>query len=91
VYEVETVEMPPVEMEAQVAPEEQPAISPSASETEAMADEPLPYEARPGLAGAPSPTAKKDAGKGKAQGKAGEHKDALRASADKQTRLPGLD
>jgi UDP-N-acetylmuramoylalanine--D-glutamate ligase len=91
VYEVETVEMPPVEMEAQISPEEEPAISPRASETEAIADEPLPFETRAGLAAVASPAAKKDPAKGKGRSKAGDHGDAPRSSAEGQARLPGLD
>jgi UDP-N-acetylmuramoylalanine--D-glutamate ligase len=91
VYEVETVEMPPVEMEAQISPEEESVISPRAIETEAIADEPLPFETRAGLAAGASPAAKKDAAKGKGRSKAGEHPDAPRSSAKAQGRLPGLD
>jgi len=91
VYEVETVEMPPVEMEAQISPEEEPAISPPASETEASADEPLPFETRAGIAAVEGPTTKKDTAEGKGCSKAGDHRDAPRTSAKAQGRLPGLD
>jgi hypothetical protein len=91
VYEVETVEMPPVELEAQISPEEEPAISPPASETEAVADEPLPFETRAGIAAGASPATKKDTAKGRGRSKAGDHQDAPRSSAETQARLPGLD
>jgi len=91
VYEVETVEMLPTEMESQIAPEEDPAISPPASETEAIADEPLPFEARGGIAAGASPATKKDTAKGKGRSKTGDHRDAPRSSAETQGRLPGLD
>ncbi len=91
VYEVEAVEMPPTEMEAQISPEEEPAVSPRASETEALADEPLPYEARGETAGVASPAGKKDAAKGKGRSKTGDDRDAPRSSAEAQARLPGLD
>jgi UDP-N-acetylmuramoylalanine--D-glutamate ligase len=91
VYEVEAVEMPPAEMESQISAEEEPAISPRPSEVEAIADEPLPFEARVGIASVASPTTKKDTMKGKGPGKAGDHRDAPRSSSKAQGRLPGLD
>jgi UDP-N-acetylmuramoylalanine--D-glutamate ligase len=87
VYEVGAAEMPPAETDAQISPEEEPAISQGASEAEVVTDEPLPFETRGGLAAAASPTPKK----GKGRRKAGDQQEASRSSADGQVRLPGLD
>jgi UDP-N-acetylmuramoylalanine--D-glutamate ligase len=53
VYEVDAVEMP--EMESQVAPEDEPAISISASLPETLDDEVLPFEVRKKDSGVRSP------------------------------------
>jgi UDP-N-acetylmuramoylalanine--D-glutamate ligase len=90
-YEVETVEMARAEMEAQVPPEEGPAIALRASETEVVADEPLPFETRAGLAAVANSTRTKETAKGKGRGRADDHQEAPRSSAKAQNRLPGLD
>jgi UDP-N-acetylmuramoylalanine--D-glutamate ligase len=79
VYEVDAVEMP--ELESPVVPEDEPAISISASRAETLEDEALPYEARPavGNSGAPSPESEVQA----------PESEALPGS--RQPRLPGVE
>jgi len=61
VYEVAAVELPPAERESQVFPEDEPAISLSASEPEKPEDELLPYEVRAAIrAAVASPAAPTD-------------------------------
>jgi UDP-N-acetylmuramoylalanine--D-glutamate ligase len=87
VYEVGKVEMPPAEMDAQISPQEEPAIFTRANEVEVIEEEPLPFETCGGHAAAASATSKK----GKGRRKAGAQRDAPGSSGDGQVRLPGLD
>jgi UDP-N-acetylmuramoylalanine--D-glutamate ligase len=89
VYEVDAVEMPG--MESQVAPEDEPVISISASTAEILDDEVLPFEARPAVSAGAARPAVRGSVKGKKKGSGPEGKDSQSNPAEGQPRLPGVE
>jgi hypothetical protein len=87
-YEVESVELPPAELEPQEWYEGEATISTSASEAEIAEDGPLPFEMRPkGAALPPRPIA----GKEVALSSGGNSQGRTEPPTTVQKRLPGVD
>ncbi len=90
VYEVDAVEVP--EMESQVVLDGEAAVSQPAGEHEAIADELLPFEARPAAAMAvTTPASKRGPAKGSGRVKGEDRPGAPHPGSQPQPKLPGLD
>jgi UDP-N-acetylmuramoylalanine--D-glutamate ligase len=91
VYEVDAVEMPEI-IKLPVRLDDEPLTFQPLGGAESIADEPLPFEARPAVAAAVSgPRIHKARAKGKGRGPADERPGGPRPASEPHPKLPGLD